>query len=198
MTGNRGQRAGAFFRQTQERAARDLAVQGRLGVVRAARRSGAHPGPGRDGRVHGRARHGVGAAPRHGLEGLQPQPPVAGRGRRAVRGLRRLLPHQDHDGAVPGRLRAQPDAGAGQHRARDRRVGAARGPRASSSTSTIPDAGRCACPAPSPSRPRRDPDATAIAVRGPAPRLGEHTAAVLAEIGVDADALARLRAEGAI
>ena len=43
-----------------------------------------------------------------------------------------------------------------------------------------------------------DPDATTIAVRGPAPRLGEHTAAVLAEIGVDADALARLRAEGAV
>jgi crotonobetainyl-CoA:carnitine CoA-transferase CaiB-like acyl-CoA transferase len=43
-----------------------------------------------------------------------------------------------------------------------------------------------------------DPEATAIAVRGPAPRLGEHTAAVLGEIGVDADALARLRAEGVV
>jgi crotonobetainyl-CoA:carnitine CoA-transferase CaiB-like acyl-CoA transferase len=43
-----------------------------------------------------------------------------------------------------------------------------------------------------------DPEATAIAVRGPAPRLGEHTAAVLAEIGVDGDALARLRAEGVV
>ena len=43
-----------------------------------------------------------------------------------------------------------------------------------------------------------DPDATAIAVRGPAPRLGEHTADVLGEIGVDGDALARLRAEGVV
>src|SRR5579883_2216242 len=37
-----------------------------------------------------------------------------------------------------------------------------------------------------------------VAVRGPAPRLGEHTAAVLGEIGVDAAALARLRAEGVV
>jgi crotonobetainyl-CoA:carnitine CoA-transferase CaiB-like acyl-CoA transferase len=43
-----------------------------------------------------------------------------------------------------------------------------------------------------------DPEATAIAVRGPAPRLGEHTAAVLGEIGVDADALGQLRAEGVV
>jgi benzylsuccinate CoA-transferase BbsE subunit len=43
-----------------------------------------------------------------------------------------------------------------------------------------------------------EPGSTAIAVRGPAPRLGEHTAAVLAEIGIDADALARLRAEGVV
>ncbi len=43
-----------------------------------------------------------------------------------------------------------------------------------------------------------DPDATAIAVRGSAPRLGAHTAAVLGEIGVDADTLARLRAEGVV
>jgi benzylsuccinate CoA-transferase BbsE subunit len=43
-----------------------------------------------------------------------------------------------------------------------------------------------------------DPDATAIAVRGPAPRLGEHTAEVLAEIGVAAGALERLRAEGVV
>jgi benzylsuccinate CoA-transferase BbsE subunit len=42
------------------------------------------------------------------------------------------------------------------------------------------------------------PDATAIAVRGPAPRLGEHTAAVLGEIGVTADELERLRAEGVV
>jgi benzylsuccinate CoA-transferase BbsE subunit len=43
-----------------------------------------------------------------------------------------------------------------------------------------------------------DPDATAVAVRGPAPRLGEHTAEVLAEIGIDATALASLRAEGVV
>jgi crotonobetainyl-CoA:carnitine CoA-transferase CaiB-like acyl-CoA transferase len=36
---------------------------------------------------------------------------------------------------------------------------------------------------------------TAIAVRGPAPRLGEHTAEVLAEVGLD---VAQLRAEGAL
>jgi crotonobetainyl-CoA:carnitine CoA-transferase CaiB-like acyl-CoA transferase len=43
-----------------------------------------------------------------------------------------------------------------------------------------------------------DPEATAIAVRGPAPRLGEHTAAVLAEIGVTPGELERLRAEGVV
>ncbi len=41
-----------------------------------------------------------------------------------------------------------------------------------------------------------DPDATAIAVRGPAPGLGEHTAEVLAEVGVTTEELVRLRAEG--
>jgi crotonobetainyl-CoA:carnitine CoA-transferase CaiB-like acyl-CoA transferase len=33
-------------------------------------------------------------------------------------------------------------------------------------------------------------------LRRPAPRLGEHTDAVLAEAGFDADAIARLRKEG--
>src|SRR5262249_49205424 len=57
---------------------------------------------------------------------VQPQPPVAGGGRRAVQGVRRLLPDQDHDGAVRGRLRAQPDARARQHGARDPGLRAAR------------------------------------------------------------------------
>jgi benzylsuccinate CoA-transferase BbsE subunit len=43
-----------------------------------------------------------------------------------------------------------------------------------------------------------DADGTAIAVRGPAPRLGEHTAAILTEIGVSAADLERLRAEGVV
>jgi benzylsuccinate CoA-transferase BbsE subunit len=43
-----------------------------------------------------------------------------------------------------------------------------------------------------------DPDGTAIAVRGPAPRLGEHTAAVLTELGVTAAELERLRGEGVV
>jgi benzylsuccinate CoA-transferase BbsE subunit len=44
----------------------------------------------------------------------------------------------------------------------------------------------------------KDPDGTAIAVRGPAPRLGEHTAAVLAELDVQPAELERLRAEGVV
>src|SRR5262249_29216784 len=44
----------------------------------------------------------------------------------------------------------------------------------------------------------RDPDATAVALRRPAPRLGEHTTEVLAELGLGADDVARLRAEGVV
>jgi len=44
----------------------------------------------------------------------------------------------------------------------------------------------------------RDPDATAVTVRGPAPRLGEHTADVLAELDVQPADLEHLRAEGVV
>jgi benzylsuccinate CoA-transferase BbsE subunit len=43
-----------------------------------------------------------------------------------------------------------------------------------------------------------DPDSTAIAVRGPAPRLGEHTAEVLAELDVQPHELERLRSAGVV
>jgi benzylsuccinate CoA-transferase BbsE subunit len=43
-----------------------------------------------------------------------------------------------------------------------------------------------------------DPDATAIAVRGRAPGLGEHTADVLAEVGVTAEEIERLREGGVV
>jgi benzylsuccinate CoA-transferase BbsE subunit len=43
-----------------------------------------------------------------------------------------------------------------------------------------------------------DPDATAIAVRGPAPRLGEHTPEVLAELNVQPHELERLRSAGVV
>jgi alpha-methylacyl-CoA racemase len=40
--------------------------------------------------------------------------------------------------------------------------------------------------------------ATPAAIARPAPRLGEHTDAVLAELGVDAPRIAELRGEGAV
>ncbi len=43
-----------------------------------------------------------------------------------------------------------------------------------------------------------DPDATAIGVRGPAPRLGEHTDEILRDAGMSADDVARLRADGIV
>jgi benzylsuccinate CoA-transferase BbsE subunit len=44
----------------------------------------------------------------------------------------------------------------------------------------------------------RDPEAAAIAVRRPAPRLGEHTVEVLADLGLGAADVERLRAEGVV
>ena len=41
-------------------------------------------------------------------------------------------------------------------------------------------------------------NASAIAIRRPAPRLGEHTAEVLGELGLGAAELQRLRAEGVV
>ncbi len=41
-------------------------------------------------------------------------------------------------------------------------------------------------------------DGEPFAVRRPAPGLGEHTDEVLAELGIDADTIARLRSAGVI
>src|SRR5262249_51327475 len=43
-----------------------------------------------------------------------------------------------------------------------------------------------------------EPEGTSIAVRGPAPRLGEHTTELLTELGVTPSELERLRAEGVV
>src|SRR6266581_2752695 len=104
-----------------ERRARDLAVQGRLRVLRAARWPGPHSRARRHGQIPGRARHGIGGAPRPRLEGVQPQPADSGRGGRAQPRVRRVLPEQDDGGALPRGVRAEPDARAHQQRPRDRR-----------------------------------------------------------------------------
>jgi alpha-methylacyl-CoA racemase len=39
---------------------------------------------------------------------------------------------------------------------------------------------------------------TPLAIRRPAPRLGEHNEAVLAELGIEPDELARLAADGVV
>src|SRR5947208_3819490 len=113
----------------EERRARDLAVPGRLRVLRVARRPGPHSGARRHGEIHGRARHGVGGAQDAQLEDLQPQPLDAGRGGRAQPRVRRVLLDQDDGGALPRGVRAEPDARAHQRRPRDRRLDPARGAR---------------------------------------------------------------------
>ena len=61
-----------------------------------------------------------------------------------------------------------------------------------------PGRGRLRFPGPVARSTSGDPTATAIGIRRPAPRLGEHTAEVLAEVGVTPDALARLRTDKVI
>src|SRR5256712_3955230 len=112
-----------------ERRARDLALPGRLRVLRAARRPGPHPGARRHGHIHGRARHGIGGAQGPRLEDIQPQPLDAGRGGRAQPRVRGVLPDQDDGRALPRGVRAEPDARAHQQRPRDRRLDPARGAR---------------------------------------------------------------------
>src|SRR5262249_51434575 len=43
-----------------------------------------------------------------------------------------------------------------------------------------------------------DPEATRVGIRRPAPALGEHTAEVLAELGLESTEVTRLRAEGIV
>jgi benzylsuccinate CoA-transferase BbsE subunit len=64
----------------------------------------------------------------------------------------------------------------------------------------VPDPGRgpVRVPGPFARTTSADPAATAVGVRRPAPRLGEHSAEVLAEIGVSAPEFARLRGEGVL
>src|SRR5581483_594716 len=92
----------------------------------APRRPGTDPRARRHGALHGRARHGVGAAEGDRLEDLQPQPPLAAGGRRPHARVRRVLPDQDHGRALRRRVQAEPDARTDQHGPRDRRVGSAR------------------------------------------------------------------------
>jgi crotonobetainyl-CoA:carnitine CoA-transferase CaiB-like acyl-CoA transferase len=61
-----------------------------------------------------------------------------------------------------------------------------------------PARGRLRVPGPFARTTSADPATTAVAVRRPAPRLGEHTADVLGELGLGADDLHRLRAEGIV
>lgn len=122
MTGNRGQRSGASFRQAKSVQREIWPCKDGHGLVRAARRPGPHAGTRRHDAVHGGARHGIAEAAGHGLEGVQPQPALAGRSGRVVRRVQRLLPHQDHDRAVPGGLHARPHAGAGRHPPRNPRL----------------------------------------------------------------------------
>ena len=198
MTGNRGQRAGAFFRQAKS-------VQREIwpckdGWVSFALRGGPARIPGLVAMVAYMDEHGMASEKLRAMDwkaynhNLLSQDEVDDLSAR----VRRLLPHQDHDRALPGGMRAQPDAGARQHGARDRRFRAARGARllrrrrASRTRHAAPagrlrahDVGRSGRARPSPCAGRRRGSASTP------PRCWPSSASTSAE-------LERLRAEGVV
>jgi crotonobetainyl-CoA:carnitine CoA-transferase CaiB-like acyl-CoA transferase len=121
MNGNRGARAGAFFRQGRS-------VQREIwpckdGWVSFALRGGPARVPGLIAMVKLMDEHGMASEKLKAVDWKAYNHP--GGGRRAVGRVRRLLPHEDDDGALPGGGGAQSDARPRQHRPRDRRVRAA-------------------------------------------------------------------------